>query len=180
MDRQCNTVALFADSLGMQAALRALREAGFDMGKLSVIGKNQHQEVSVTGMVVSGNGTQYWGRFGALAGSLWRPRGGSALLLFPGVGQVVIFGPLVNAVGSALGAAAGTALGSTLASIGLPPDSALRYDSAIRQGRLALLAQGVASEAQAARRLLERAGATEVHEHAAGGLPPAPPPREIG
>jgi hypothetical protein len=165
MDHQCNTVALFSDTLQLQAGLRSLREAGFDTQKLSVIGKNQHHEANVTGWVDSGNGTRYWGRFGLLAGSLFRPHGGSALLMFPGVGQVAIFGPLVNALGGAL-AAPEVALGSTLSALGLPSESVVHYDRAIRQGRLAVLAHLAASEAGTARRLLAGAGATEVHEHA--------------
>ena len=170
MDRTCNTVALFADSLQLQRALQTLHQAGFQLGQLSVIGKNQHHEINVTGVVDSGSGNRYWGRFGGLAGSLWRPRGGSALLLFPGIGQVVIFGPLVNTLGSALAAAGSAALGSALAAYGLPQDCALRYDNAIREGRLAVVAHGNAVETGAARLLLETAGAIEVQQHFTGRL----------
>jgi hypothetical protein len=166
MPHECNTVALFADSVQIQAGLRALRETGFDLGRLSVIGKNQQRDAHVTGWVDSGLGIRCWGRFGLLAGSLCRPGAPSALLLFPGIGQVAIFGPLVNALGDALAARDG-ALGRTLCSLGLPRDSVQHYESAIRQGQLAVLARGSTEQAGALRRLLEGSGATEVHVHEA-------------
>jgi len=167
MEHESHTVALFADMLQLQSGLSALRQAGFDTRQFSVIGKNQHREADVTGLVVSGSGTRCWGRFGLLARSMWWPDGATALLLFPGVGQVVVVGPLVHAVGDALEGDGASALGSTLAALGLPADVAKHYDTAIRAGRLALVAHGAAGSAAAARRLLVATSALEVRAHAA-------------
>lgn len=167
MDHESHTVALFADMLQLQRGLSVLREAGFDTRNLSVIGKNQHREADVTGLLVSGSGSRCWGRFGLLARSRWWPDGATALLLFPGVGQVVIVGPLVHALGDVLEGAASSALGSTLSSLGLQEDVAQHYDAAIRAGRLALVAHGAAGAAASARRLLVATSALEVRAHAA-------------
>jgi hypothetical protein len=162
MTQLCTTIALFPDYLQTEAGVHALKQGGFDLRKLSIIGKNYHKEEHVTGVIDRGDGARYWGRFGALWASLCGVLGGSALLLFPGVGQVVILGPLVNAV--LVGDSAG-ALAGALKSLGLPRESVERYDSAIRAGRFAVMAQGSPAEAATARRLLQATGAVEVHAH---------------
>ena len=160
MSHPCTTVALFADHLQTEAGVRALQQGGFDLRKLSIIGKNYHKEEHVTGLIDRGDGTRYWGRFGSLWASLHGGVvGSSALLLFPGVGQVVILGPLVNHMAGALASAGAGALADTFSSLGLSRDAALRYDSAVRAGRFAVMVHGSRGEAEAAGRLLECAGA---------------------
>lgn len=169
MTQLCTTVALFADSLHAEAAVRALRQGSFDLRKLSIVGKNYHKEEHVTGIIDRGDGARYWGRFGVLSSSLCGVPGGSALLLFPGVGQVVILGPLVNSMSGALGQAGSGALGAMLAPLGLSRDAAARCEGAIRAGRFALLAQGTPREVDVAHALLQSAGAVEVQQHLAVG-----------
>jgi hypothetical protein len=165
MTQLCTTVALFADSLHAEAAVRALRQGSFDLRKLSIVGKNYHREEHVTGIIDRGDGARYWGRFGVLSSSLCGVPGGSALLLFPGIGQVVILGPLVNSASGALGRVGSSALCALLAPLGLSRDAAGRYEDAIRAGRFALLAQGTRGEADLACSLLQSAEAVELRQH---------------
>ena len=165
MTQPCTTVALFADPLQTEAGVRALRQGSFDLRKLSIVGKNHHREDHVTGIVDRGDGARYWGRFGALCSSLGGVPAGSALLLFPGVGQVVILGPLVIWMAGALAHAGDGSLGAMLASLGLSRDAVARYEGAIRFGRFAVVAQGTRGEADAARALLQSAGPVEVNEY---------------
>jgi hypothetical protein len=161
----CTTIALFADSLRTEAGVRALRQAGFDLRRLSIVGRNYHKEEHVAGVIDRGDGPRYWGRFGGLWSSLSGVPGGSALLLFPGLGQVVILGPFVNAVSAALGEPGQGPLSAALASLGLAPEAVERYERAVRAGRFAVLAQGDRGEADVAHGLLRSAGALEVREH---------------
>ena len=39
---------------------------------------------------------KFWGILGAFWGGFWGPRFGSALFLIPGIGPVMLFGPLVS------------------------------------------------------------------------------------
>jgi hypothetical protein len=168
MTQHCATVALFADHLQTEAGVRALQQGGFDLKKLSIIGKNYHREEHVTGVIDRGDGARYWGRFGALWSRLDGVLGSSALLLFPGVGQVVILGPLVSHVAGGLAGADKAALAGTFSLLGLPAPAVQRYERAVRAGRFALIAHGPQHDVQVAYRLLESARAVELHEHTEG------------
>lgn len=174
MNPPCTTVALFSDSLRTEAGVRALRQAGFDLRRLSIVGRNYHKEEHVAGVIDRGDGPRYWGRFGKLWSSWSGVPAGSALLLFPGVGQVVILGPFVNAVSAGVGDAGRGPLSSAFASLGLAPEAVERYARAIRAGRFAVLLQGGRGGADFARSLLQGAGALEVREHALAEDAPAP------
>lgn len=76
----------------------------------------------------------------------------------PGVGPLLIAGPLVAALVAALeGAVAGgtlSALAGALASIGIPENSVPEYETEIKAGRFLLLAHGTATEVARAREIL--------------------------
>jgi uncharacterized membrane protein len=169
MNDDNKVVAVFTDHNQAEAAIRRLQQAGFDMKKLSIIGRDYVSEEQVLGYVSSGDRIRYWGRFGALWGALWGALAGSAMLLFPGAGHIVVLGPVASALlntvgGAALGGGAG-ALGGALASIGMSRDAVLRYETAIRAGRFAVIAHGDADEAGTAKRLLreDRPEQLDVH-----------------
>jgi hypothetical protein len=162
-------VALFADHDRADAAIRSLQKAGFDMTKLSIVGRDYRTEEHALGYVSSGDRVKYWGKFGALWGGLWGLLLGSAMLLFPGVGHVVVLGPLagalLNLAGGAVAGGGVGALGGALASIGIPPDAVVKYETAIRVGQFAVLAHGSAEEISAAKRVLQAAAPEELDEH---------------
>ena len=165
MDPHCTTVALFADFLQARSGVRALQQGGFDLGKLSIIAKNYHKEEHVTGVIDAGDGARYWGRFGGLSAGLPASGHRSAVLHFPGIGQIVILGPLVSSVAGALAQAGPGALAGTFATLNLSSACVQHYERAIRAGRFALMTLGNHEDAHAACRLLQGAGAMEVREH---------------
>jgi hypothetical protein len=97
------------------------------MKKLSIVGKDYHTEEHVVGYYNAGDRMKFWGKLGAFWGGLWNLLFGSALFLIPGIGPVVVFGPLVSwMVGALEGAVVVgglSALGAGLYSIGIPKDS---------------------------------------------------------
>ena len=138
--------------------MRRLHEAGFAMGDLSIIGRDfQMSEepvgfVSASDYAKAGAGTGAW--FGGLFGLLV----GAAFLVLPGVGPVVVAGPLTAAVLAGLeGAIAGTALGSLAGALvgwGIPKDRALKYETQIKGGKFLVLVRGVPEVIDRARGLL--------------------------
>ena len=68
---------------------------------------------------------------------------GAAFLVLPGVGPVVVAGPLAAAVVAAIeGALAGTALGSlagALVGCGVPKDRAIKYETQVKGGKFLVL-----------------------------------------
>ena len=169
MDQDSKVVALFADHAKADNAIRSLQKAGFDMKKLSIIGRDYQSEEQVLGYVSSGDRVRYWGQFGALWGGLWGLLLGSAMLLFPGVGHVIVLGPLASALlnlaGGAVVGGGLAAFSAALGSIGLAPDSVVKYATAIRAGQFAVIAHGSADDASLARRLLQAAAPEDLEEH---------------
>jgi uncharacterized membrane protein len=176
MSKQNSVVAIFASHTQAEDAVRELQKDGFDMKKLSIVGKEYHTDEHVVGYYNTGDRMMYWGKLGAFWGGFWGLLFGSAFFWVPGVGPLVVAGPLVSWIVGALEGAAVTggltALGAGLYSIGIPKDSVLQYETAVKNDKLLLVAHGTANDVQRAKDLLHQTGAeiTTVHaERAAVG-----------
>jgi hypothetical protein len=83
---------------------------------------------------------------------------GAAVLILPGVGAVVVAGPLAAAILAGLeGAIAGTALGSLTGALigwGIPRERAIKYETQIKGGKFLVVVRGVPEVIARARSLL--------------------------
>ena len=177
MSDKNSVVAVFASHEKAEDAVRELQKSGFDMKKLSIVGKDYHTEEHVVGYYNTGDRMMYWGKLGAFWGGFWGLLFGSAFFWVPGIGQLVVAGPLVMWIVGALEGAVVTggitALGAGLYSIGIPKDSVMQYETEVKNDKLLLVAHGTASEVQRAKDILHQTGAeiTTVHaEPAAVGV----------
>jgi uncharacterized membrane protein len=166
-----SVVAIFQTHLEAEEAVKTLEEEGFDMTKLSIVGRDLHTEQHVTGYYNTGDRMMAWGRLGAFWGGIWGILFGSAFFFVPGVGPLVVGGPLVSAIVGALeGAVFGgglSALGAGLFSIGIPRDSLLRYETAVRNDQFLLVARGDPEETRMARSVLESCDPEHLDTHPA-------------
>lgn len=64
-----NCVAVFDWHEDAETAIRELQRAGFDMKKLSIVGRDYHTEEHAVGFYNSGDRVKYWGKQGAFWGS---------------------------------------------------------------------------------------------------------------
>jgi uncharacterized membrane protein len=137
-------VAVYDTHTEAEAAIRELQKSGFDMKKLSIIGKDYQTDQEVTGYYNTGDRMMKWGGIGAFWGGLWSMLFGSALFLIPGVGPILIGGPLVAWIVAVLEGAVVvgglSALGGALFSIGIPKDSILTYETQIKAGKYVVIA----------------------------------------
>lgn len=168
MKNSNSVVAVFDTQDKAEQAVRTLQKDGFDMKKLSIVGKDYHTEQHVVGYYNAGDRMLYWGKRGAFWGGFWGLLFGSAFFWVPGVGPLLMAGPLVASFVAALEGAVVvgglSALGGALASIGMPKDSVVRYETEVKNGKLLLVAHGTADEVEKARTLLRPSGAsTTVH-----------------
>jgi hypothetical protein len=151
-------------------AVKELQRSGFDMKKLSIVGKDYHSEEHVVGYYNAGDRMNFWGKRGAFWGGLWGILFGSAFFLVPGIGPLVVAGPLVSAiVGGLQGAVVVgglSALGAGLYSIGIPKDSILKYETAIKSERFVVVVHGSADDLAKAKDILANMG-HEVQVHSA-------------
>lgn len=164
-------VAIYNSHTEAEDAVKELQRAGFDLKKLSIVGKDYHTEEHVVGYYNTGDRMKYWGKLGAFWGGLWGLLFGAAFFAIPGIGPVIVAGPLVGWIVGALEGAAVvgglSALGAGLLSIGIPRDSVLRYETAVKSDKYVLVAHGNQEEVGKARDIIKTTNAAEVALHGA-------------
>jgi hypothetical protein len=166
-------VGVYETHVGAEEAVKALQKAGFDMKKLSIVGKDYHTEEHVVGYYNTGDRMKAWGKMGAFWGGLWGLLFGAAFFAVPGIGPIAVAGPLVSGIVSALEGAVVvggmTALGAGFVGLGIPKDSIVKYETQLKADKFILVCHGTAEEMEKARGVLETTGASElnVHEKAA-------------
>jgi len=162
-------VAIYDNHVQAEQAVDQLKKAGFDMKKLSIIGKDYHTEENVVGYYNAGDRMKHWGKMGAFWGGLWGLLFGAAFFFVPGIGPVLVAGPVVAWIVSALEGAVVigglSAIGAGLYSIGIPKDSILRYEVALKADKFLLIAHGTADEVAKAKETIERTSPAEVNVH---------------
>jgi uncharacterized membrane protein len=153
-----SVVAIYKTHERAEEAVKSLQHQGFDMTKLSIVGKDYHTDENVVGYYNTGDRMKAWGKFGAFWGGLWGMMFG-AFFLIPGLGPILVAGPLVAWIVGALEGAAVvggvSALGAALVGIGIPKNSVVKYETELQAGKFILLAHGSSEEIDRAKSLLE-------------------------
>jgi hypothetical protein len=142
------------------------------MKKLSIVGRDYHTEEQPVGFYNTGDRVRYWGRRGAFWGSVFGILFAPAFFWIPGIGPLLTGGLIGSFLmgtieGAVVGAAVGggaSAFAAALAGMGIPNDSVILYESAIKADKFVLLATGTTSEAQRAYAVLvKHGGQARVH-----------------
>lgn len=152
-------IAIYPDHAAAEDAIRRLHGEGFDLRDLSILGRNVEVSEQPTGLPVTpidyattGAETGAW--FGGIFGLLV----GAAFVILPGLGPVLVAGPLAAALlGGVEGALAGAALGALTGALvgwGVPKDLALTFETHVKAGKFLVVARGTAENVDRARSLL--------------------------
>ena len=153
-----SAVAVYEDHSQAEAALKELQRCGFDMKRLSIVGKDYHTEEQVIGYYNAGDRMKRWGKAGAFWGGIWGLLFGSAFFAIPGIGSVLVAGPLVAWMIGALEGAAVlgglSAIGAGLFSIGIPKDSIIEYEAAIKSDKFVVVVHGTEGEVDRANSIM--------------------------
>jgi uncharacterized membrane protein len=152
-------VAIYDTHSQAEEAVKELQRSGIDMKKLSIVGKDYHTEEQVVGYYNTGDRMKYWGKVGAFWGGFWGLLFGSAFFLIPGLGPILAAGPVVAWIVAALEGAVEVgvlgALGAGLYSIGIPKDSIVKYETALKTDQFLLIVHGTAAEVAKAKDIIE-------------------------
>ncbi|MEJ0069351.1 MAG: general stress protein [Pseudomonadota bacterium] len=158
MDNSDAVIAVFADHNTAETAVKKLAAAGFEMKNLSVVGKGYHSEEKVVGFYNVGDRIKFWGTRGALWGGLWGLFFGGLFMTIPVVGHVVVLGYLaataISALESAVVVGGMSALGAALYGIGVPKDSVVQYEAAVKADGFLVMAHGTPEEMARAKSIL--------------------------
>ncbi len=159
MDELNAVVAIYGTHLEAEESVKKLQYAGIDMHTLSIVGRDYHTDEHVVGYYNNGDRRRYWGKTGAFWGGLWGLLFGSAFFAIPGIGPVLVAGPLVAWIIGALEGAAVvgglSAFGAALYGMGIPKDSVVEYETALKADKFLLMVHGSASEVAEARSIIE-------------------------
>ena len=170
MDEKKNAmVAVYNTHIEAEAGIKELQKAGFAMKKLSIVGKDYHSDEHVVGYYNTGDRMKYWGKLGAFWGGIWSLLFGSAFFMIPGFGPILVAGPLVawlvGALEGAVVVGGLSAIGAALYSIGIPKDSVVKYETAIKAGKYIIVAHGTADEVANAKKIIDDTEAIESAVH---------------
>lgn len=162
-------VAVFTNHHGAEAAIRKLAEGGLDIRHFSIVGKGYHTEEKVVGFYNTGDAVKFWGKNGAIWGGLWGLFFGGIFMTVPLVGSVVVLGHLAAMVFAAVEGAVVvgglSALGAAIFSLGIPKDSVVNYEEALKVDRFLLVAHGPVEEMTRAKTILETTNAISLDLH---------------
>jgi len=130
MTRTELAVAVYDIHTRAEAAVMALQRAGFDMKKISIIGRDYQAGEHVVGFLDAGDRPRVFPRLGPLSGKLM--------------------------------------------SIGIPGDSVLRYEAALKADKIMLVVHGDAQQIRRAQELLKASGHSSFDNHRLHAEDPSP------
>jgi hypothetical protein len=165
MEKKIAPAYVFGTHVEAEAAIRSLGNSGFDMKKLSLVGKGYHSEEHPVGFYTAGDRIKTWGGMGAFWGGIWGMLFAPAVFFLPGLGLVALAGPVVAVLLSALEGAVVmggiSALGAALMSIGIPKDDVIKYETALKADKYVVIVHGSADDLAKANSVLASSKAME-------------------
>lgn len=169
MNKNNSIVATYLSHAEAEAAIKELQQGGFDMKKLSIVGRDYHTDEHVVGYYNVGDRMKAWGKTGAFWGGLWGLLFGSAFFWIPSLGPLLVAGPLVSWIVGALEGAVVvgglSAVGASLFNLGIPKDSIVQYETALKTGKFVLIAHGTIYDTTHAKEILNRTKPETLEHH---------------
>jgi hypothetical protein len=173
MSANNSVVAIYQSHTGAEDAVKELQRGGIDMHKLSIVGKGNHTDEHVVGYYNAGDRMKYWGKLGAFWGGFWALLFGSAVFVIPGLGPILAAGPVVAWIVAGLEGAVEVgalgALGAGFYSIGIPKDSIVKYEAALKTDQFLLIVHGTAAEVEQARDIIKTTHPIQFSLHSGDG-----------
>lgn len=169
MVRNKRAVGVFSDRSHAEAALTELRDSGFAMNNVSIIGKDTNNLDAVSRTPMEGNKADDGAKTGAATGAALGGLGGLLVglgaLAIPGIGPVIAGGAVATALattvtGGAIGAATGGVVGG-LVGLGIPENRARVYNDRLNQGNYIVMIDGSEDEVRHAETILKNHGIEE-------------------
>lgn len=156
-------VGVFPNRKDLEAVLRALKDDGYDMNRVSLIARHVEdvegaEEVTDRGDTEAQEGAGIGASTGTILGGLGGLLVGIGVLAIPGVGPILAAGAEINAfastlAGAGIGAAAGGIIGA-LVGMGIPEEHAKVYNDRVKAGQYLLVVSGTDEDLRGVERIL--------------------------
>ncbi|MBW4650474.1 MAG: hypothetical protein KME06_17565 [Kastovskya adunca ATA6-11-RM4] len=165
-DQMRRAVGIFSHRQDAEQALQELRDAGFNMDRVSVIARNPDSPQQMSGADVGKSpGEQAQGGAGAgavaggVTGGVIGLVGSIGVLAIPGIGPAAAIGTVLadTLIGGGIGAVGGGLVGA-LVGWGIPEDRAKYYDERVSQGEYLIVVEGAAADIRLAEAMLHKRG----------------------
>ena len=178
-------IGIFADYQTAEKALRELKDIGYRMDNVSIIGQDsehlnasgqtgdvQVQDIQTDDSNRAEEGAKTGAVSGGTVGGLTGLLVGLGTLAIPGVGPIMLAGAAATAIattvaGGAIGAATGGLVGG-LVGLGIPEDRAKLYNEHLSLGKYLVIVDGTDSEIARAEPILKR---QDIHEWSVYAMP---------
>ena len=151
MNESHSAVAIYDTHTEAESAIARMKAEGVDMHRLSLLGKDHRTEDHAVGYYDTGQSLKYWGRLTAFWDGVWGILTGKAFFWMPGLGPILVAGPLVASIVAVLAKPTAygglSAVGAALHGLGIPKDSVLTYESAIMANKFLVLVHGTDTQA---------------------------------
>jgi hypothetical protein len=171
MNKYKRSVGLFYSRDEAEAALRTLKNDGFDMNRVNIIAKDADQVTQSAGMDAADDegkdnnaaeGAGAGATSGAVLGGITGLLIGLGTLAIPGVGPIIVAGEAATAIattlaGAGIGAAAGGIIGG-LVGLGIPEDQAKIYSDRVGRGSYLIMVNGTSEDITRAESILHSHG----------------------
>ena len=162
-------VAVYTTDTDVEEVVILLEKSGFNTKKLSIVAKDDQTEERAVGYYITGGRMKYWGKRAPFWGRVWGLLVGAAFFAVPGVGPVLVAGPLVSwIVGTfecTVIAGGLTTVGAGLYRIGIPHNSVLQYEAALKANKFVLVAYGMTHEVAGALDIIQTTRFTNLAVH---------------
>ncbi len=171
-------VGIYANQARAQQLVEKLIHEDFPMDQISLLSRVGGAGDDMLGVTYHDTGERMkaWGKHGAFWGAIWGLlAGASGMFVLPGLGPLLVAGPIVEALGAAIagaavaggtmaGAAAVSHLASALHRMGIPEDELQQIESAIQAGQYVVILHCAPAQSEKQARTLAWAGADPIYQ----------------
>lgn len=151
MIKNNSIVALYRSLTTAEVAIKKLNQSGFDMTKLSIAGRGDYRTAEhKIGYYNVTDRMKAWGESDVFWSCFWGIVFGSAFFWIPSLRPLMlvglVFGWIVKTMENAMVIDSLNAIGASLHRLGIPRSKALRYETALKTGKFALMVHGTLDE----------------------------------
>ena len=161
-----SVVAVYPNHAQAERAVRQLHDAGFALGDLSIVARCEKLTGHPFGLVGLGDYAEAGAETGALFGWLLGLSIGVGFLMMPGLGLLVVAGPIAASLLAGIeGGVEGTVLGTLAGSLigwGITKERARKYEKHVGEGKLLVVMRSKPDVVARARNLLSPNGAEQI------------------